>query len=381
MTMPEDSASRAGHPEAPGDTGSATLLARARAGELSLVGWGAGALCERILPAFDLEIRALIDADEQKWGRTVLGLPIASPELLDNADPARTVILALSEDVDGIRQRVRSRGEFPVISGLSALNQVSSGAAVRWGRSDLLAADYVSPGLDIVVPDDCFPNRIAGDRTAVDWEFLRADHPHAWYCDRRFPGIGLLNRDESHLLYNNAKLFAGGRGLEVGAWVGWSACHIALAGIELDVVDPFFTRAWLKESVECSLAAAGVRQSVRLHTGYSPGAVAALASDRAPWSFIFIDGDHEGAAPRLDAEECERYTADDALILFHDLASPHVAAGLDLLADRGWKTMVYDTAQITGVAWRGKVSPASHTPDPAISIPLPAHLARHPVSR
>lgn len=359
----------------------ADLLARARAGELRLIGWGAGSLCARTLPVLGHEIDALIDSDERRWGQTLHGVEIGPPTLLERADPARTAVIAFSEDVDGIRQAAARHGAFPVIAVLSALNRISPTARVRWDRGDLLPGDYVSPGLEIVVPDDCFPNRIVGDRSAVDWSFFRAGHPHAWCCDRRFPGIGLLDRDEAHLLYNNARLFAGRRGLEVGAWIGWSACHIALAGIELDVVDPFFARGWLEESVESALTAAGVRDRVRLHTGYSPGAVAGLAPERAPWSFIFIDGDHEGTAPRLDAEECERHAAADAMILFHDLASPDVAAGLDTLADRGWRTMVYDTMQIMGVAWRGAVSPVPHRPDPTVSMPLPAHLARHAVSR
>jgi predicted O-methyltransferase YrrM len=193
--------------------------------------------------------------------------------------------------------------------------------------------------------------------------------------------VGLLNRDEAHILYNSAKLFAGRRGLEVGAWIGWSACHVALAGVELDVVDPSFDHWWLKETVEAALSAAGVRDRVTLHTGYSPSAVADLAHERAPWSFMFIDGDHDGAAPRLDAEECRHHAAADALVLFHDLASPFVAAGLDVLADAGWQTMVYDTAQIMGVAWRGDVEPVPHHPDPSVSLNLPSHLARHRVSR
>ena len=70
--------------------------------------------------------------------------------------------------------------------------------------------------------------------------------------------------------------------------------------------------------------------------------------------------------PLNDAKVCERYAEADALILFHDLASPDVAQGLNYLAGKGWNTMVYNTMQIMGVAWRGDVEPIAHIPEPRI---------------
>ena len=43
------------------------------------------------------------------------------------------------------------------------------------------------------------------------------------------------------------------------------------------------------------------------------------------------------------------------MVLFHDLVSPHVAAGLRALAAKGWNVMAYQTAQMMGVAWRGAI--------------------------
>jgi hypothetical protein len=80
-----------------------------------------------------------------------------------------------------------------------------------------------------------------------------------------------------------------------------------------------------------------------------------------------------------DAQVAERYAAEDALILFHDLASPDVAEGLNYLRDRGWNTMIYQTMQIMGVAWRGNVKPVEHIPDPAVNWTLPEHLKDYPV--
>ena len=71
---------------------------------------------------------------------------------------------------------------------------------------------------------------------------------------------------------------------------------------------------------------------------------------------------------------------EDAIILFHDLAAPAVAQGLDYLKQRGWQTVVYQTMQIMGAAWRGNVEPVKHQPDPNISWQLPPHLHGYSVS-
>ena len=77
---------------------------------------------------------------------------------------------------------------------------------------------------------------------------------------------------------------------------------------------------------------------------------------------------------------CVKYALYDALILFHDLASPDVAQGLEYLQQEGWKVMIYQTMQIMGVAWRGNVEPVMHQPDPQVDWHLPMHLQNYPVS-
>ncbi|WOB45357.1 glycosyltransferase [Thermoleptolyngbya oregonensis NK1-22] len=245
----------------------------------------------------------------------------------------------------------------------------------------LPAGDYVSPGLALVRPDHAFPNKIVGNCEDCGWPYLRREVPHNWYVDRRHPVVGFLSRDEAHILYNTALQFRGQRALEIGCWMGWSACHLALAGVELDVVDPLLERPEFFDSVSQSLTAAGVRDRVALYPGFSPGAVQALAAqEQRRWSLIFIDGNHEAPGPLEDAIACELLATEDALIIFHDLSSPDVAQGLDYLRDRGWNTLVYQTMQIMGVAWRGNVKPIHHTPDPAVSWTLPAHLKHYTVS-
>ena len=89
---------------------------------------------------------------------------------------------------------------------------------------------------------------------------------------------------------------------------------------------------------------------------------------------------HDAPAPRLDTIACAAHAEADAMILYHDLASPEVAEGLTYLKNEGWQTLVYQTMQIMGVAWRGNVTPIRHTPDPRVQWTLPGHLAGFAVS-
>lgn len=241
--------------------------------------------------------------------------------------------------------------------------------------------DYVSPGLEIILPDAAFPNMVIGDTSVPKWPWLRRWVEQNWYTDRRNPNAGFASRDEAAILYNNALQFRGQPCLEVGCWRGWSAVHLALGAGELDIIDPIFADPDFFNSARHSFELAGVLDKVRLHQGFSPAAIDELSKSTGKrWSLIFIDADHEGEAPRKDAEAAIRNAADTAMVLFHDLASPYVAAGLDAMRDAGWQTMVYQTMQIMGVAWRGDVRPVHHIPDPNVFWTLPRHLSGHKVS-
>ena len=231
------------------------------------------------------------------------------------------------------------------------------------------------------MPDSCFPNMIVGDKANHPWPYLRREVSHNWYCDRRAPEVGFLNRDEAILLYNLALPFRGKPALEIGSWMGWSTCHLALAGLALDVMDPVMENPEQVKSVRESLAAAGVLSNVRLYALASPDGIREIARvTGTKWSFFFIDGDHETPAPERDARECLEHADKDAMMVFHDLASPDVEAGLHFLWSQGWQVLVYQTMQIMGVAWRGDVKPVGHKPDPTIAWSLPLHLAKYPVS-
>ncbi|XZN91134.1 MAG: glycosyltransferase [Microcoleus sp.] len=249
----------------------------------------------------------------------------------------------------------------------------------------LSAGDYISPGLKIILPDAYFPNMIVGDTQTCPWPYLRREIPHNWYVDGRASSVGFLSRDEAHILYNTALQFSGKKALEIGCWLGWSACHLALAGVTLDVVDPLLEREDIRQSVidsiQGALNASGVQTTVELIPGYSPQRVEEFATQcNRKWSLIFIDGEHGGDGPLNDAITCEKFAEQDAIILFHDLAAPDVAKGLDYLKARGWHTVIYQTMQIMGAAWRGNVEPVAHQPDPNITWELPAHLQGYDVS-
>jgi predicted O-methyltransferase YrrM len=238
--------------------------------------------------------------------------------------------------------------------------------------------DYVSPGLEQINLTPCFPNMTQGDSLKNDWPYLRREYPHPWYVDARVPTVGFLNCDEAHILFNSALKVAGRAALEIGCFLGWSACHLAAAGVNLDVIDPMLAKQDYRTSVESSLSQAGVLDRVNLIGGASPGAVEDLVRQKGGgWSLVFIDGDHDEPGPYLDAVACEPHCADDALVLFHDLAAPAVARGLDHFRTRGWNTMIYHTTQIMGVAWRGNIEPVQHVADPRIRWNVPEHLAHY----
>ncbi len=253
-------------------------------------------------------------------------------------------------------------------------------------KTNLLpAGDYISPGFTIILPDVYFPNMIVGDTQTCPWPYLRREIPHNWYVDKRIQSVGFLSRDEAHILYNTALQFKGKKALEIGCWLGWSACHLALAGVALDVVDPLLERDDIRQSVidsiQGALDASGVETTVELLPGYSPQRVEQCATQfNRKWSLIFIDGEHGGLGPLNDAIVCEKFAEEDAIILFHDLTAPDVAKGLDYLKQKGWHTVIYQTMQIMGAAWRGNVEPVKHQPDPSVSWELPAHLQGYSVS-
>ena len=235
--------------------------------------------------------------------------------------------------------------------------------------------DYVSPGFSNPGLLRVFPDLAEGDVTDLQWPYLRKNAPHIWRRDLRGvrnPYIGVLSLDEATLLYNNALPFSGKRGLEIGCHYGWSSAHLVAAGLDLDVIDPALGQPDQMRDVRQSLARVG---PARLWAGFSPSVTPAVRAFRpASWSFAFIDGWHEGDGPRDDALAAIGGMADDALVMFHDLVSPHVAAGLAVFAQAGWKVGLYNTMQVMGAAWRGTATPVAHIADRDMPEPVGAFL-------
>jgi hypothetical protein len=235
--------------------------------------------------------------------------------------------------------------------------------------------DYVAPGLTDPGLMRGFPSLAEGDVADLQWPYLRKDAPHIWRRDMRGvrnPYIGVLSLDEATLLHANALPFRGLRGLEIGCHYAWSTAHLVAAGLDLDVIDPALGHDDQMADVRASLASVG---AARLWAGFSPNVVPAVRSFRPePWSFAFIDGYHEGEAPANDARAVMGLLGDDALVMFHDLVSPLVAAGLAAFADAGWSVGLYNTMQVMGVAWRGTARPVHHVADPQMPAPTQEHL-------
>ncbi len=244
-----------------------------------------------------------------------------------------------------------------------------------------MTKDYVADNLDVPRLDHLFPEMIEVDKSVSTWPWLRRDIDHPFRVDRRNPIVGFINRDEAAVLYSNARLFAGRSGIEIGAWRGWSTAHLVASGLaSLHVIEPLLVDpVWRAEFEEMARAAGGGETTI-LVPETSPEAVVRLGGAGERWSFAFIDGDHDGEAPTRDALACAPYLEPTAMVLFHDLVSPHVARGLRALESGGWNVMAYQTAQMLGVAWRGEVAPVAHKPDPSQQWRVPDHLKGIPIS-
>jgi hypothetical protein len=221
--------------------------------------------------------------------------------------------------------------------------------------------DYQSPGLE-PLPEDVerfFPHVKPTPAT-------NSQVPHKGRRDSRFPGVGWLTWDEASLMYNYSRLLRGRNVLEIGCWVGWSTVAWALGGAQMTVVDPVLGGLPQGDSCRDSLRRAGLLDEVRLLPGYSPQSVYPLFEEGLQWNGFFIDGNHEGDGPLLDAKACHSGAAEDCIILFHDAVQPNICQALAWLGENGWECGMHYTSQFIGVAWRGNAAPLDHIPDPAV---------------
>jgi predicted O-methyltransferase YrrM len=249
------------------------------------------------------------------------------------------------------------------------------------GEVEIARYDYVPPNMHAPDLSPLFPYARPENPWAVNWPYLRKEVPHVWRSDSRndTPWVtGNASSEEAACLYSLASLFRGQRGLEIGTHFGWTGAHLLAAGLRLDCIDPEFASPVREAAIREVFDAISGREVYRLWAGYSPGLVSqARAAEEEPWSFVFIDGNHDGDAPRDDACEVLKYLADDAIVVFHDLTSPFVERGLAVYKNAGFSVKLFNTMQILGVAWRGSVHPPEHIQDPNVPVIFHEHLAKY----
>src|SRR5260370_41487396 len=158
--------------------------------------------------------------------------------------------------------------------------------------------EYVSDNLTVPSLDFLFPNMVLGSKEAVTWPYFRKEIDHAWYVDRRNPQIGFINRDEAAILYSSAELFPGRRGLEIGAWRGWSTAHLIASRLaSLDVVEPLLADpAWRREVVTAIEGAGGKNRAI-LAAGPSPEEGVPPRAGGGRRAFAFLERGAGGGGP------------------------------------------------------------------------------------
>lgn len=240
--------------------------------------------------------------------------------------------------------------------------------------------DYVPPGNSPPTLLQLFPHAKAGNPWAVDWPYLRKEVPHIWRFDDRHTGYvtGYASIEEATYLHALAAQFSGKRGLEIGTYFGWTAAHLLAAGLRLDCIDPAMQDEQRRKDIVDALENVPESKGYRLWDGFSPQCIEQVrGSAPEPWSFVFIDGNHDGDAPRNDAIAVLPHLAPDAVVVFHDLISPYVEAGLAVFRDAGFRTSLINTMQVLGVAWRGNVKIPTHIQDANVPNIFAPHLQKY----
>lgn len=260
----------------------------------------------------------------------------------------------------------------------------SGRGAVKTDATELIEIaryDYIPPRIELPDLRALFPFAEAQNPWQVKWPYLRPQVPHLWRSDTRNDTpytTGNASVEEAACLFEFARQFAGKRGLEIGTHYGWTAAHLLAAGLNLDCVDPEFLREIRVRQVAEALDQVPERGQYRLWAGRSPDILEEVrASQPDPWSFAFIDGSHDGTGPADDARGVLPFLAPDAVVVFHDLTSPHVEAGLAVFREAGFATRILNTMQILGVAWRGEVKIFDHLQDENIAAVTIGHLNKY----
>lgn len=174
---------------------------------------------------------------------------------------------------------------------------------------------------------------------------------------------GYMTADEAAILYHVAKLRPS-VWLEIGSFVGWSAAHLAMAGVAVLAVDQEYTdRNAIKLRAEENLKAAHLLANVELIGNSSDGFFQDAPIDY--FDGVFIDGNHDAPEPLRDAQRALTALNARGVIVLHDYAGRPIRDAVDWLFDQGFKVRIYQTPAQLAVCWRGDFTPPGHTPDPA----------------
>ena len=323
------------------------------------------------LPDVDTGRIALLRLDTDFYDSTKIELERLYPKLND----AGALIIDDYGHWEGSRlatdeyfeERRKAAGTIPYLHRIDYTGRImikndsSAAVSVR-----IACYDYIPPGLSDPNLLPHFPSLAEQDATKNRWPFLRREVPHVFRTDVRskVANIGVISKEEAVILHNLAKHFSGLRALEIGCHLAWSSAHILAAGVRLDIVDPRLEDGEHGKFVRDSLTRAVPNAAYKLWSGFSPSIIDAVAATSSePWSFVFIDGNHDGIAPVNDSIAVIPHCADTACVVFHDLVAPPVAAGLEYFRKQGWNTRIYNTMQVLGIAWRGDFTPIQHIAD------------------
>lgn len=180
------------------------------------------------------------------------------------------------------------------------------------------------------------------------------------YQDGELRGAMSATAEEAQLLAYVAQVTGARRALEIGSYVGWTACHLATM-CDVICVDPFLELGGVSHlgddaSAETcerflqNVRRAGYREKVTLIQGRSPEAVESLY---VPGGFdlAFIDGWHLDGQPRRDVRAAEDTLATGGTVVLHDLNIPDVQDAACWLLAQCYAGVILPTPNWLGVFW------------------------------
>jgi len=188
---------------------------------------------------------------------------------------------------------------------------------------------------------------------------LVADRPPGFLTDWQSPGSFTVTRAEARLLARCVRMCVAKRILEIGAYIGFSTAHLALATAgEVQTVDSFReyrgTLGQFQPGVMArfweNLARCGCSERVHLTVGESPDVLVGMCPPDG-WDFVFVDGWHLDGQPMRDVQAVA-VLAPGCVLALHDLWMPDVAAAGDWLTASGWRSVILRTPGRLGFFWR-----------------------------